>query len=208
MKIYDAGLDVYQVQEHILPRPSSQNVSSSDAALQFSLIEEPFSFAIKRSSSGEVLFNTNGSQLVFKSQYVYLRTQLPKNPNIYGLGEHTDSFRLPTEKYQRTFWNLESPFIPRHANLYGTHPIYIDHGNASGSHGVFLLNSNGMDININQTDSGNQFLKYNIIGSILNFYFLAGPSPSEISRQYAKVVGLPAIMSYWTFGFHQCKYKY
>ncbi|KAI0849221.1 glycoside hydrolase family 31 protein [Daldinia vernicosa] len=208
VKIYDAGLDVYQVQEHILPRPSSQNVSSSDAALQFSLIEEPFSFFIERSGSGEVLFNTNGSQLVFESQYVYLRTQLPKDPNIYGLGEHTDSFRLPTEKYQRTFWNSESPFIPRHANLYGTHPMYLDHRGTSGSHGVFLLNSNGMDINIDQTDSGDQFLEYNIIGGILDFYFLAGPSPSEVSRQYAEVVGLPAMMSYWTFGFHQCKYGY
>ncbi|KAK6950826.1 hypothetical protein Daesc_007353 [Daldinia eschscholtzii] len=208
VKIYDAGLDVYQVQEHILPRPSNQNVSSSVAALQFSLIEEPFSFSITRSGSGEVLFNTNSSQLVFESQFVHLRTQLPKDPNIYGLGEHSDSFRLPTEKYQRTFWNSESPFIPRHSNLYGTHPIYLDHRGASGSHGVFLLNANGMDINIDQTDSGDQFLEYNIIGGVLDFYFLAGPSPSDVSRQYAEVVGLPAMMSYWTFGFHQCKYGY
>ncbi|KAF3058062.1 putative alpha/beta-glucosidase agdC [Daldinia childiae] len=65
-----------------------------------------------------------------------------------------------------------------------------------------------MDINIDQTDSGDQFLEYNIIGGVLDFYFLAGPSPSEVSRQYAEVVGLPAMMSYWTFGFHQCKYGY
>lgn len=86
--------------------------------------------------------------------------------------------------------------------------MYLDHRGASGSHGVFLLNSNGMDINIDQTDSGDQFLEYNIIGGVLDFSFLAGPSPSEVSRQYAEVVGLPAMMSYWTFGFHQCKYGY
>ncbi|KAI0386685.1 glycoside hydrolase family 31 protein [Hypomontagnella monticulosa] len=208
VKIYDAGLDVYQVQESILPRPTSENVSSSDAALQFSLVEEPFSFSISRSGSGEVLFNTNGSQLVFESQYVYLKTQLPKNPNLYGLGEHSDSFRLPTVDYQRVMWNSESPFIPRKANLYGSHPVYLDHRGEAGSHGVFLLNSNGMNININQTDAGDQFLEYNTIGGILDFYFLAGPSPSDVSRQYAEVVGLPAMMPYWTFGFHQCKYGY
>ncbi|KAI1380921.1 glycoside hydrolase family 31 protein [Hypoxylon crocopeplum] len=208
VKVYDAGLDVYQVQEHILPRPPSQNVSSSDAALQFLLVEDPFSFSISRSSSGVVLFNTTGSQLVFESQYVYLKTHLPKDPNIYGLGEHSDSFRLPTVNYQRVLWNSESPFIPRISNLYGSHPIYLDHRGDAGSHGVFLLNSNGMNININQTEAGDQFLEYNTIGGILDFYFLAGPNPSDVSQQYAEVVGLPAMMPYWTFGFHQCKYEY
>ncbi|CAJ2500898.1 Uu.00g037510.m01.CDS01 [Anthostomella pinea] len=208
VKIYDAGLDVYQVQEAVLPRPSSQDVLSSDAAIQFSLIEEPFSFSISRTSSGEVLFNTNGSQLVFESQYLYLKTQLPDDPNIYGLGEHSDSFRLPTNDYQRVLWNSESPLIPRLSNLYGSHPNYLDHRGEAGSHGVFLLNSNGMNINIKQTESGDQFLEYNAIGGILDFYFLAGPTPSDVSKQYAEVVGLPAMMPYWTFGFHQCKYGY
>ncbi|KAL7623035.1 hypothetical protein AAE478_006714 [Parahypoxylon ruwenzoriense] len=208
MKIYDAGLDVYQVQEQILPRPRSQAVSSSDAALRFSLIEEPFSFSITRSHSGEVLFNTTGGQLVFESQYVYLRTQLPRDPNIYGLGEHSDSFRLPTVDYQRVLWNAESPFIPRRSNLYGSHPVYFDHRGDGGTHGVFLLNSNGMDINVDQTDAGDQYLEYNTVGGVLDFYFLAGPSPSDVSQQYAEVVGLPAMMPHWSFGFHQCKYGY
>lgn len=206
MKIYDAGLQVYQIQESVLPRPSSKGVPASDSKLQFDLTENPFTFSISRTDSDEVLFNTNGSNLVFESQYLYLRTQLPKDPNLYGLGEHSDSFRLGTKDYRRTFWNAESPFIPRKSNLYGSHPNYLEHRGKSGSHGVALLSSNGMDINIDQTDSGEQYLEYNIIGGVFDFYFLAGPSPSDVSKQYAEVVGLPAMMAYWTFGFHQCKY--
>ncbi|KAH8168005.1 hypothetical protein CIB48_g236 [Xylaria polymorpha] len=206
VKIYDAGLQVYQIQESVLPRPSNQGVLASDAALQFKLTEDPFSFSILRTDSDEVLFNTNGTKLVFESQYVYLRTQLPKDPNIYGLGEHSDSFRLPANNYRRTLWNAESPFIPRNSNLYGSHPNYLEHRGESGSHGVALLNANGMDIKINKTDSGDQFLEYNILGGVLDFYFLAGPSPTDVSKQYAEVVGLPAMVSYWTFGFQQCKY--
>lgn len=190
----------------MLPRPSSQGVLASDAAIQFQLTEDPFSFSVSRTDSDEVLFNTNGSNLVFESQYVGLRTQLPKDPNIYGLGEHSDSFRLPTNNYKRTLWNAESPFIPRNSNLYGSHPNYLEHRGESGSHGVVLLNANGMDININKTSSGDQYLEYNILGGVLDFYFLAGPSPTDVSKQYAEVVGLPAMMSYWTFGFQQCKY--
>ncbi|KAJ4291271.1 hypothetical protein N0V88_006273 [Collariella sp. IMI 366227] len=138
--------------------------------------------------------------------YLRLRTSLPQNPNIYGLGEHSDDFRLPTDNYTRTLWNAESPFIPQKSNLYGSHPVYFDHRGAAGTHGVFLLNSNGMDIRIAKTESGQQYLEYNIIGGVLDFYFLAGPEPVAVSKQYAEVVGLPAMMPYWSFGFHQCKY--
>jgi alpha-glucosidase len=71
---------------------------------------------------------------------------------------------------------------------------------------VFLLNSNGMDILIDKTESGQQYLEYNAIGGVLDLYFLAGPDPRSVSKQYAEVVGLPAMMPYWTLGFHQCKY--
>ncbi|KAI0808705.1 glycosyl hydrolases family 31-domain-containing protein [Xylaria sp. FL0064] len=206
VKIYDAGLQVYQLQESVLPRPSSQGVLASDAAIQFNLTEDPFSFSISRTSSNEVLFNTNGTNLIFESQYVNLRTSLPMDPNLYGLGEHSDSFRLSTDNYQRTLWNSESPFIPRNSNLYGSHPNYLEHRGESGSHSVALLNPNGMNININKTDSGDQYLEYNILGGVLDFYFLAGPTPTDVSKQYAEVVGLPAMTSYWTFGFQQCKY--
>ncbi|KAI0487499.1 galactose mutarotase-like domain-containing protein [Xylaria cf. heliscus] len=183
---------------------SRLHVKIYDADLQ--LTEKPFSFPVPRTDSEEVLFNTNGTKLIFESQYVHLRTQLPKNPNLYGFGEHSDSFRLPTDNYRRTLWNAESSFSPRNSNLYGSHPNYPEHRGDSGSHGVALLNANGMDININKTDSGDQFLEYNILGGVLDFYFLTGPSPTDVSKQYAEVVGLPVMVSYWTFGFQQWKY--
>ena len=75
--------------------------------------------------------------------------------------------------------------------------MYFDHRGAEGTHGVFLLNSNGMDIKINSTTEAGQYLEYNTIGGIVDLYFLAGPSPTEVSKQYAEVVGLPAEMPYW-----------
>ncbi|KAF2196277.1 hypothetical protein GQ43DRAFT_476474 [Delitschia confertaspora ATCC 74209] len=208
IKIYDAGLQVYQVQESVLPRPKSKNAKASGAALEFSIEENPFSFSVTRKENGEVLFDTSDTPLIFESQYVRLRTKLPDNPNLYGLGEHSDSFRLPTQNYQRVLWNAESPFIPRNSNLYGSHPVYYDHRGDKGTHGVFLLNSNGMQININKSDEEGQYLEYNTIGGVLDFYFMAGSKPAEVSSQYAEVVGLPAMYPYWTFGFHQCKYGY
>ncbi|KAJ6537657.1 glycosyl hydrolases family 31-domain-containing protein [Mycena capillaripes] len=206
VRIDDTEQNVYQVQESFLPRPGTQNVAAPSAALEFSFTESPFHFTVTRKATGDVLFDTSGAQLIFESQYVRLRTNLPENPNLYGLGEHSDDFRLGTNGYTRTMWNSESPFIPRLANLYGSHPVYFDHRGASGTHGVFLLSSSGMDIIINKTASGQQYLEYNTIGGVLDFYFLAGPDPAAVSKQYTEVVGLPAMVPYWTLGFHQCKY--
>ncbi|KAK0713384.1 glycosyl hydrolases family 31-domain-containing protein [Lasiosphaeria miniovina] len=202
----DSDYNVYQVQDQVLPRPNSQNATTTNAKIQFAFTKNPFSFNVTRTSTGEVLFDTSAAPLIFESQFVSLRTRLPQNPNLYGLGEHSDSFRLQTNNYIRTLWDAESPFIPNQQNLYGSHPVYLDHRGASGTHGVFLLSSSGMDIEIGQTASGDQFLEYRTIGGVLDFYFLAGPDPAAVSKQYAEVVGLPAMVSYWTLGFHQCKY--
>ncbi len=204
--IEDAARDVYQIQERVLPRPKNQNTTATGAALKFAFSENPFSFNVTRRSTGEVLFDTSDSPLTFETQFLQLRTSLPQNPNLYGLGEHSDDFRLPTQGYTRTFWNAESPWIPNKANLYGSHPVYFEHRGNAGTHGVFMLNSNGMDIHIDKTSAGQQYLEYNAIGGVIDLYFLAGPEPAAVSAQYAEVVGMPAMMSYWTLGFHQCKY--
>lgn len=119
---------------------------------------------------------------------------------MYGLGEHTDSLRLSTTNYTRTFWNRDAYGTPENSNLYGTHPVYYDHRGESGTHGVFLLNSNGMDVFIDKTADGKQYLEYNSLGGIFDFYFFTGSNPKEASIEYSKIVGLPAMQSYWTFG--------
>lgn len=192
--------------ESVVPRPNAtDSVTASDAQLQFTYTEKPFSFAVSR-QGGEVLFDTSSSPIIFESQYLRLRTALPSEPNLYGLGEHSDHFRLNTSNYTRTLWSRDAYSIPPGTNLYGNHPVYVDHRGENGTHGVLLLNSNGMDIKINDTDG--QYLEYDTLGGILDFYFLAGPSPIEVAQQISEVVGKPVMMAYWTFGFHNCRYGY
>lgn len=199
--IEDEDEDVYQVPEDVFPRPDTPEFSTlSDSMFTFSFQNEPFSFSISRKDTDEVLFNTTGSNLVFQDQYLNLRTSLPEDPNLYGLGEHTDPFRLNTTDYVRTLWNRDAYGIAPGTNLYGDHPIYVDHRGKSGTHGVFFLNSNGMDIMIDKDDEGQQYLEYNTLGGVFDFYFFSGPTPKEVAQQYAEVAGLPAMIPYWGFG--------
>lgn len=206
VKIQDAANDVYQVPESFFPRPKSGAGHKGKSALKFDYVKEPFSFTVSRSDSGEVLFDTSAASLVFESQYLRLRTKLPENPNLYGLGEHSDPFRLNTTNYIRTIWSQDSYSVPENANLYGNHPVYYEQRD-SAAHGVFFLNSNGMDIKIDKDESG-QYLEYNTLGGVFDFYFMAGPTLVDVARQYADVVGHPAEMPYWGLGFHNCRYGY
>lgn len=207
VKILDTNNTVYQVPDEVFPRPGfGQWCSPEDSNLLFEYNADPFSFTVSRADTGEVLFDTTGNKLVFESQYVHLKTHLPQNPYLYGLGEHSDPFMLNTTNYTRTIYTRDSYGAPQGENLYGAHPIYFEH-REGGTHGVFLLNSNGMDVFVDKKGC-NQFLEYNIIGGVLDFYFMAGPTPRDVAMQYAEITQPPLMTPYWGLGFHQCKYGY
>lgn len=204
--IYDKEEQVYQVPDFVVPRPEG-SISADESMLDVSIEEEPFSFTITRKSNDEEIFSSKGSNIVFETQYWRLRTSLPDNPSLYGLGEHTDSLRLPTSNYVRTLWARDAGAVPQNTNLYGTHPVYYEHRAGSGNtHGVLLLNSNGMDIRINNDDG--QYLEYNVLGGIVDLYILAGPSAFDVAREYSEITQKAAMMPYWGLGFHQCRFGY
>ncbi len=67
-----------------------------------------------------------------------------------------------------------------------------------------------MDIKITNDGPGGPALEYNVIGGVIDFYFLVGSEtdPTAVAKQYAGVVGNPAEVPYWSFGFHQCRFGY
>jgi alpha-glucosidase len=202
--IYDKDEQVYQVPEFVLPRPTG-STTSDESQVEITVEEAPFSFTVIRKANKEVIFTTRGSHIVFEDQYIRLRTTLPNDPYLYGLGEHTDSLRLPTSKYVRTMWNRDAGGVPQGSNLYGQHPVYFERRDEY-SHGVFLLNSNAMDILIDNDDG--QYLEYNTVGGVIDLYFLAGPSAMDVAREYSEITGRAAMMPYWGLGFHQCRFGY
>ncbi|KAI0263723.1 glycoside hydrolase family 31 protein [Gloeopeniophorella convolvens] len=208
VKITDASAARYEVPDSVLPLPAADpRVRPAAAQIHFNYTAAPFSFTIARAggSASDALFRTTGRALVFEPQYLRLATALPPGANVYGLGESTEPFRLDPRNTTRTLWGRDAYGVPQGTNLYGAHPLYVEHRGAAGTHGVFLRSSSGMDVKLRDG-----LLEYNLIGGVLDLYFLAGSTtdPSAVARQYAQLVGAPAEVPYWSFGLHQCRFGY
>ena len=141
---------------------------------------------MSRRQSGEVLFNStppnNASfrPLTFRDQYIEISTSLPpaQHHALFGLGESTRSSGLKLQAGTTyTLFASDTRSSLADTNLYGAHPFYMDVCSSGEAHGVFLLNSNGMDVVYQQ-----QSLTYKVIGGVLDFYFFVGPSPLDGER--------------------------
>lgn len=215
--------------ESLVEKPSIDADADSttlDSDLSFLWSNGPtFSFSIFRQSTGDVLFSTVGTKLVYENQFIEFASSLPENYNLYGLGESIHGFRMGNN-YTRTFWaadvgdNID-------ANIYGDHGIYLDTryyevdpgtGNmtyvsnvtnatedyVSYTHGVYQRNAHGQEVLMKPSN-----ITWRTLGGSIDLYFYAGPTQEKVTKAYQmSAVGLPAMQQYFTFGYHQCRWGY
>ncbi|CAK5271435.1 unnamed protein product [Mycena citricolor] len=244
VQIVDAARKQYVIPDSVLPPPSAnEHVKPGKSDLVFNYTSAPFAFWITRRSAPHLgpLFDTRhtslpaapvaggprnvsvgGVGLVFEDQYLQLTTALPRGANVYGLGEVValGGLRRDIEGgVVQTMWARDAA-TPVDENIYGTHPVYMEHrfdkkSGKSHTHAVFLRSSNGADIVLATPEPSfpGSLLQYRILGGTLDLTFISAPpqadaSPISVIEQYTALVGLPTWQPYWAFGFHLCRWGY
>ncbi|KFW04784.1 Lysosomal alpha-glucosidase, partial [Eurypyga helias] len=169
-------------------------------SLDFS--QDPFGVLLRRRATGTVLLNTTVAPLIFADQFLQISTSLPSR-FLYGLGEHRSTFLHSLDWNTLTLWARDvSP--TESFNLYGAHPFYLLMEEGGDAHGVFLLNSNAMEVALQPAPG----LTWRTIGGVLDFYIFLGPDPNMVIQQYQQVIGFPAMPPLWALGFHLCRWGY
>ncbi|KAI4617903.1 hypothetical protein J4E83_006235 [Alternaria metachromatica] len=223
------------VPDDLIPRPQAED-SSEGTDLKFDWGNEPsFWFNVGRRSTGDVIFTTQGSHLIYENQFVEFVNSLPEDYNLYGLGERIHGLRL-NNNFTATIYAADVG-DPIDRNLYGSHPFYLETR-------YFEKGGNGIKTPLKQSEmqqsnfgyeskpTGSKYesfshgvyyrnthgmdvvmkpdhLSWRTLGGAIDLFFYDGPSQPEVTKEYQKsAIGLPAMQQYWTFGFHQCRWGY
>jgi alpha-glucosidase len=209
VRITDGENQRWEIPQSVVSRPTDDRVSSKQSDFSVSIQHDPFSIEVKRKSDGMLLFKS-AEQLVFKNQYIELTAEFANQLNsdlrvsTYGIGENARTNHKLTTNNTFTLWAADVPSMWKNFNLYSSYPFYLQKiDGAINTHGVLMMNSNGMDVTL--LDSS---LTYRMIGGIIDLYVFSGPTPVDVVQQYTTLVGRPAMMPYWTLGFHNCRYGY
>ncbi|KAH9517561.1 hypothetical protein DERF_008227 [Dermatophagoides farinae] len=160
---------------------------------------------IRRRENGQAVFHVNLALLIYSDQFIQMTTRLPSD-FVYGLGEHREPFRKPTNWKRYTMFNRDQYPLPDMA-LYGSHPFYMtveEYNDKRPASGVFLFNSNAMDI-ITQPQPA---ITFRTIGGILDFFLFFGPKAEDVVCQYHNLIGLPLMPPFWSLGFHLSRFGY
>lgn len=209
--------------------PSQESGQMTTSDLKFSWansLTSGFGFNVSRHSTGDILFSTTGTKLVFENQFIELVTHQQENYNLYGLGEVIHGLRLGNN-LTRTIYAADVG-NPIDQNLYGSHPFYLqtkyfevgdDNSTTlvtrqlntteatanytSSTHGVYFRNAHGMEVLMRATN-----VTWRTLGGSIDLYFFSGPTQPDVTHQYLNVIGQPTLQNYWSFGFHQCRWGY
>jgi alpha-glucosidase len=216
-----ANESFYILSTDFIPAPKQEGGSMTTSDLSFTWSNDPsFGFEVIRNKTGDVIFSTTGTKLVFENQFIEFVTAEPENYNVYGLGEVIHSLRLGNN-FTRTIYAADVG-DPIDDNIYGSHPFYLDtrYFDESGtiltsnetdpdstytsySHGVYLRNAHGQEVLLKPEN-----ITWRTIGGSIDLFFFSGSSQPEVTNQYLNVIGLPAMQQYFGFGFHQCRWGY
>lgn len=190
-----------------------------------------------RHATGDIIFTTKGSHLVYENQFVEFVNTLPEDYNLYGLGERMHGLRL-YNNFTATIYAADVG-DPLDRNLYGSHPFYLEtrYFEKGGNNTTrALTQAELLQRSSSSSDSdgsgGSPYESYShgvyyrnlhgmdvvlkpesmtwrTLGGAVDLFFFDGPTQADVTKQYqTSAVGLPAMQQYWTFGYHQCRWGY
>lgn len=124
--------------------------------------------------------------------------------HFYGFGERTGFLDKREDKI--TLWNSDvyAPHNPEIDSLYLSIPFFLSLHKGS-AYGLFFDNTYKTVFDMKTNAREYSFAGE---GGDLVYYFLSGPSPKDVIKQYTYLTGTMPLPPKWALGYHQSRYSY
>jgi alpha-glucosidase len=143
----------------------------------------------------------------FEPGALRLTRSLTSQERIYGLGERAGNMNKRGEAFP--IWNIDPPHPhgPETVSMYTSVPFYLGLDLANGTtYGVLIDHTGRVDMDLGQNDRSEAAIT--IQGDNLVVYYLVGPAPDDVMRQYAQLTGHMPMPPRWAIGYHQSRWSY
>jgi alpha-glucosidase len=143
----------------------------------------------------------------FESASICLTHPLGSQERIYGLGERTGSMNKRGQAFP--IWNIDPPkhHSPETATMHTSIPFYLGlHISNGTAYGVLIDHTGHIKMDIGHTNSTEATIT--VQGDSLIAYFFAGPTPTDVLRQYTELTGHMFLPPRWAIGYHQSRWSY
>ena len=213
IKLTDKLAKRYEVPRYILSDEFKDNLERHKSSNLTTILNKERDFVeIDDKNTGEILFTLFKNELQYLDDFISFDYLFPSN-DIFGYGERSHDFKL--EKGIYTMWpndtgagSIDDDTLGG-KNLYGSQPfIMVRNPNSQSKKnsyiGILFLNSNAQDLEI--MDGG--LVKLVTIGGIIEIFTWARENPIQTIQVLHYIVGKPALPTYWSLGWHQCRWGY
>ncbi len=182
----------------------------ADYFFGFSQFPEEFYFMVARPEDLDRPILTTWGQLL---QVTERFTRLPlriRSTAVYGIGERaTDRFLLSSGRYTIfPYDNNDTTSAERSQNMHGSHPFIMFRMPDGMFAGLFLMNSNAMDIDVDQFSPVESTITFVLSGGIIDLYVIQRGTPQFVISQYHMIIGRAFLPPFWAFGHHQSREGY
>ncbi len=135
---------------------------------------------------------------------VKMSKTVQKDEFFYGLGDKANNMNLRGKRFEN--WGSDT-----YGYVKGTDPLYKNINFYMGLHhrqayGIFFDNTfrSFFDFGSERKEASSFWAQ----GGTMEYYFIYGPSLTQVVQQYTRLTGTPELPPLWSLGYHQCKWSY
>jgi alpha-glucosidase len=170
--------------------------------LQVSVDRASLRLTISDQSNGVLM--QDAGPITFHGDRFRIYKKMPAQEHYFGLGDKTGPL-------DRRGWAFEMWNTDQYRFQEGSDPLYKDipfflADNAGRSYGLFMDNTWRSSFDFGKEDA--EAYSFGADGGPIDYYFMYGPEPKQVLREYAWLTGLTPLPPEWTLGFQQSRYSY